>query len=203
MDLIKTSNTDFNIYVDHYPYSKTIDSIKRYFTDWFEFKKKQKIDISNYDLESDASNSLLSSFRSKLKDGNFTFLYFKDTCLGFCGLQIDNEYSWQHRLFTNPTEYVKHLGRFSQYIIPYQIQISRLKGCRYYQLTFNGKNERFYYFYKNKKYLLSKFYNQETISGVINLSKFEYIGYHTVNHTKQLVARLDLQRNDIDDFCQF
>jgi hypothetical protein len=76
-------------------------------------------------------------------------------------------------------------------------------NCKYYKLTYHGNNQKFYYFYKNQKYYKSKFYKNNTLSGVENISKFDFIGEEIINNTSQLVARLDLYRPDIDQFCKF
>ena len=203
MQAVKTANPNFTILVDYYPYTNTKAKLKSEFQSWFDYKKNKNLDISNYDLESDEANSLRSSLESKLINGNFSFLYYKDECLGFCGLQIQDYNAWIHRLFTNPTQYINYLGTFSQYVIPYQITIAKQLGCRYYKLTYNGRNERFYYFYRDKKFQKSKYYKDHTLSGVKNLSNFEFIGYEIINNTRQLVARLDLNRSDLDQFCKF
>ena len=203
MEKILTSNSNFYILVDNFPYKDSISKLETEFASWFDFKTKQKKDISNYDLNSNSSNSLISSFNTKLKTGNFTFLYYNDICLCFCGLQVEDKNAWIHRLFTNPLEYIKHLGTISQYILPYQISCAKNMNCKYYKLTYHGNNQKFYYFYKNQKYYKSKFYKNNTLSGVENISKFDFIGEEIINNTAQLVARLDLSIPDIDQFCKF
>jgi hypothetical protein len=197
-------NPEFYILVDHYPYTESRKLISEQFQSWFEFKKNQNIDIINYSLNDDSDpNTLGFSFNNRLRNGNFCFLYRGDACLCFAGLMIRYDNAWIHRLFTNPGEYIQHLGTISQYLLPYQIKIAREAGCKYYKLTYHGRNHRFYYFYRDKKYLKSKFYTPETLSGVMRISKFEFVGEQIINMTPQLVAQLDLHRSDIEEFCVF
>lgn len=172
MQRITTSNPNYFILVDRFPYTETREKIKTEFLVWLDYKKERKQDISNYLLDSTNHNSLEVSLQNKLKDGNFSFLYNNNTCLCFAGLQIQDKNAWIHRLHTNPFEYINYLGTISQYLIPYHILTAKDKGCKYYKLTYTGRNSRFYYFYKNKKFNKSKFYKTDRLDGVENLSKF-------------------------------
>lgn len=203
MKLIQTSNPRFTILVDHYPYTETKQKLKTELQSWFDFKKQRNINISNYDLESDHGQSLKTSLEYRLNDGNFSFLYLDDQCLCFAGLQIRNKSAWIHRLYTNPWQYLNNLGTISQYLVPFQILTAVEKNCEWYKLTYTGRNTRFYYFYKDRKWAKSSFYSKETISGVERLSEFEFVGEQTINQTSQLVAQLNLNRVDISRFCMF
>lgn len=203
MEKIPTSNSEFYLHVDRYPYTDTIHKLKTEFGDWFAERKNRNIDISNYDLNSDAGNSLKTSLEWRLRDGNFSFLYMGDQCLCFAGLQIREDSAWIHRLYTNPLIYVKHLGTISQYLVPFQIRCAIDFGCDWYKLTYTGRNTRFYYFYRDRKWQKSGHYKPHTISGVERLSEFEFVGEQTVNQTTQLVAQLNLRRPDISRFCSF
>lgn len=203
MKKIETSNPEYYLLVDHYPYEETKEELRYKFSSWFDYKKERNLDVSNYDLDSTNGNSLLTSLEWRLREGNFSFLYKNDVCLCFAALQMRDGCAWIHRLFTNPTDYIKHLGTISQYLLPFQIKTAREHGCHTYKLTYTGRNSRFYNFYKNKKFLRSKFYKSDTISGVENISKFDFVGTEIVNQTPQLVAKLDLNRPDIEDFCKF
>lgn len=203
MQVVKTSNPEFYLLVDHFPYTESINKLRTEFISWFNFKKQRNIDIKNYYLDSDEHNTLLFSFKHRLNSGNFSFLYYNQDCLCFAGLQIRGSSAWIHRLFTNPFLYIRHLGTISQYLLPFQITIAKQHQCHYYKLTYTDENKKFYEFYRNKKYYKSKFYKNDKLSGVENISKFEFVGEQEINQTKQLVAQLDLRRPDIEDFCKF
>ena len=200
---VNTSNSKFYILVDQYPYIESINKIQTELHSWYEIKESRNQDMSNYSLETDDPSSLGFSFIWRLKTGNFAFLYMNDICLCFAGLQIRDNIAWIHRLCTNPDHYVKHLGTISQYLVPFQIKTAREQGCNEYKLTYTGRNYRFYEFYKNQKFRRSSFYKPDTISGVENLSKFDFVGTEIINQTPQLVAKLNLHRPDIEDFCKF
>lgn len=200
---VNTSNPRFHLLVDHYPYSESKEKIKTELHDWYDIKQERNQDMDNYSLDSNDPVSLGYSFESRLKTGNFSFLYMDNTCLCFAGLQICDNVAWIHRLFTNPINYIKHLGTISQYLVPFQVKTARERGCDTYKLTYHGRNHRFYEFYKNRKFARSSFYKPDTTSGVEKLSRFEFVGTEIVNYVPQLVARLDLHRPDIDEFCRF
>lgn len=203
MQIVNTSNPNYYILVDKFPYTDTREKIKTEFSAWLDYKKQRNQDIGNYLLDTNDGNSLEVSLQHRLNDGNFSFLYYKNICLCFAGLQIRDKNAWIHRLHTNPFEYINYLGTISQYLIPYHITTARAQGCLYYKLTYTGRNTRFYYFYKNKKFNKSKFYKSDRLDGVENISRYEFVGEEIINQTPQLVARLDLNRPDIDEFCKF
>lgn len=203
MKVIQTSNPRFHILVDYFPYHKTKQKLKSELQSWIEFKKQRNFDTSNYDIDLNLGQSLKTSLEHRLQNGNFCFLYMDDECLCYAGLQIRNNSAWIHRLFTNPWLYVNNLGTISQYLVPFQIKTAVENNCDWYKLTYTGRNQRFYYFYKEKKWQKSKFYNENTISGVERLSEFEFVGEQIINQTPQLVAQLNLRRTDIQRFCDF
>jgi hypothetical protein len=200
---VNTSDTRFHILVDHYPYLEAKEKIKTELHDWYEIKQERNQDMGNYSLDSGDPGSLGYSFEWRLKTGNFSFLYMDNICLSFAGLQIRDNAAWIHRLCTNPINYLKHFGVTSQYVVPFQIKTALEHGCDAYKLTWTGRNIRFYEFHKNRKFTRSGFYKPETINALENISRFEFVGTEIVNQVPQLVAKLDLHRPDIEDFCKF
>lgn len=203
MNEIKTSNPRFTIFVDHYPYTETKYKIKTELGSWYDIKENRGQDIDNYHLDSDDPRSLGFSLEHRLQDGHFAFLYLDDVCLCFCGLQRRDDSAWVHRLFTNPIEYVKHLGSISAYLTPFQVKTAREWGCRNFKFTYTGRNVRFYNFYRDRLYLKSRYYRPEYLSGPLRISRFDFVGKQIVNMTEQWVINLDLTRDDIDEFCVF
>jgi hypothetical protein len=203
MESIDTSNSDFRILVDEYPYKESRNLISKECVEWYTHPARKNNKIDNYLLDSEEFNSLNVSLDTKLRNGNFSFLYYRDILLGFVGLQVDGDCAWAHRLFTNPHQYKNFLGSMPTFVYPYQIEVALSKNCKKYLLTFNGKNERFYYFYRDRGYLKSTFYKSDYLSGAEQVSRFDFVGTQIVNNCDQLVISLDLDREDINDFVRY
>jgi hypothetical protein len=197
MIITHTSDSDFYISSDFYPYEETRNKIIE-LSEWFNHPSRGYIE-NNYDLESRMFNSLRSSLEDKLKTGMFNFLYYKGECIAFCGLQLFDDSAWSHRLFISPLCSKLITGAVSTFIFPHQTVYAINKECRYYKHTFNKKNIRFYRWYKERLYIGRL--PEKYIRGSSLLSRYEYCGTEIINNYEQLVCRLDLQRPDIQDFC--
>lgn len=198
MLLTTTSDQDFTIATDFYPYTETRNKIHE-LSEWFINPTRSYIK-NNYDLDSLEFNSLNFSLNDKLRNGIFNFLYYQGNCVAFCGLQISGDSAWSHRLFTSPDFPKSILGSVSTFIFPYHTSYAIKNDCKFYKHTFNKKNIRFYKWYRDSLFLgrVPKKY----INGSVLLSRYEYVGIEIINNCEQLVCRLDLNRSDIEDFCK-
>jgi hypothetical protein len=208
----KTKHSDITIKEDRYPYTESIDILNTLTDWWSDPKLSNNIDLSNYSLDNTIPNSIASSFRDKLVDGNFTFVYLNDQVLAYAGLQRGDQSSsqnspdvrdtaWIHRLCGNPKLFSKNLGTGTDIIMPFQIKTAIELGCRYYNFTMTEARYKWYLGLKNETFLKSR--RLKYTEGMKLLTKFDFKGKEIRNWTEQYIISLDLSRPDINDFIIF
>lgn len=206
MQDIKTSHKDFLIRVDSFPYNKSIkllDEINHWWTHPSRDNLKYKDKISNYSLDDNIVNSLGFSFKTRLADGAFTFLYYKEELVAYLGMRYKDGDCFAHRLAVHPTNYQSVSGSAPAFLVPYQILQAKNRGCRYYKMSFNEHNKKLYDWWRLKIYKKIDKSSDFFIKGNEMISKFEFVGKEFIYGSDQYVCRLNLDRDDIEDFCKF
>jgi hypothetical protein len=202
MQIIQTSFQDFSLHTDIYPYIESRDKLKS-LVDWWEhpLRKNPKSIKSNYQLDSDLSNSLEKAFRYRMTDGCFNFLYYKNDVIAYAGLRIHNNEAFMTRMTVNPVSHMEHFGIVTAIIVPYQIRFAYEKGCRSYNMTFEKHREKMYNWYKDKLFVNSS--SVKIKQGMELVSNFEFIGIRQIYGIEQYVAQFDFLKNNVDDIINF
>lgn len=198
MQINTCSLPEYIIKTDYFPYTESKEIISK--LDWWEHKNRKNTERhkpSNYSLDTNLVNSLGTSFRDRLYNGCFSFLYFKDEIVAYCGLRIDQEDGYIHRFASSPKEHLNHLGIVSRTIIPSHIIIAKSKGCNTYSITFNQERVKFIKWWKEGHYSKSKFIKIQ--GGGELISQFEFKGIQNIYGIDQHVITLDLTRPDLEE----
>lgn len=198
MQINYCSLPDYCIKTDYFPFDESKEIIAK--LDWWEHENRTNTvrhKPSNYSLDTSLINSLGTSFQERLNNGCFSFLYFKDEIVAYCGLRIDREDGYIHRFASSPKNHLNHLGIVSRTIIPLHIVIAKYKGCKTYSITFNQERVKFIKWWKDGHYAKSKFVKVK--GGGELVSKFEFKGIQKIYGIDQHVMTLDLSRPDLEE----
>lgn len=199
---IKTSDSRYKLLTDLYPFTESRDLVSKMSHWWDSPSRKKYISKKdNYSLDENIPNSLENSFKTKLKNGIFSFLFFNDECIAYGGLQVQSNHSWMHRFLSSPYAGKSIYNSVSSFMIPYQISVALELNCTNYSLTFNEDNAKVYNWFSKKNILRAK--TSLNTEKALLISKFDSMDKKIINHCEQIVYTLNLKRDDINEFCRF
>jgi hypothetical protein len=193
---------DFVVKTDYYPYTQSRQLIAKLDNWWEHDARKDNIRKDNYSLDPALPSSVATSFDKKLKDGNFSFLFYKKEVFAYAGLQIIGNEGLCHRYTNNPFNDYNLFGAGTTGLVPLQIKWSKEKGLAKYKVSFNEHNYKVYRSLQMGWYARGPSIENYEL-GMKLMSKFDFLGLQEVNYTRQWVISLDLNRLDIDDFMPF
>jgi hypothetical protein len=186
------------IKAEGYPYTESIKIVESIGDSWVTtptFEKKHEKTKSNYDLGVTTPNSIKISFEEKLKTGAFCFLYYEDKLIAYTGLLItpDMKVAISHRMLSNPVEYPKHTGLWTDTVLLWQIKTAIEKDCQEFWISWDEHNFNQYKIFENGGKL--RRFNFRTNDFI--LRKFDFTGKTELYNTMQYIAKLDLTKSDV------
>lgn len=199
MDIIQTSIPNYTIKTDYHPYDDAKKIIAE--LDWWQHPNRTNTvrhKPNNYSLDTNLVESLGRSFEERLKNGCFSFVYYHDELVAYCGLRISDQDAYVHRMTTSPNNHLRHFGIISRTIFPLHIKIARSKGCKTYSVTVNDEHIKFVNWWKEGHYKKSKFMKIQGGGDLVS-NFFEFRGVQKIYGIDQHVMTLDLTRSDLDE----